>query len=244
MSTADQLKIQAQDIARAVSESEFKRLLGLPRSQNFTENVESVARAARDWYATNGNPYVAFARIPLNTVAPPRIELENSVTLHSGQLAQRLLNEEAHAIVVVAATAGPIVAEKIARHWEEGHPDEAFFLDRFASAVAEQLLQWSTTHLCRESESSQETLLPHLSPGCEDWDLTEQHLLMSLLSDDTRIGPIDLLSTGALRPQHSVLAALGVTRKKVLVVQKDICRSCNLTPCDFRRSPFGGERRL
>jgi hypothetical protein len=54
----------------------------------------------------------------------------------------------------------------------------------------------------------------------------------------TTLGPLELLSSGALRPQHSVLAALGVTRRAASSSAADLCRSCDLDPCAFRRAPF------
>jgi len=63
--------------------------------------------------------------------------------------------------------------------------------------------------LCRESEPRQETLLPHLSPGCGNWDIQDQHKLMDILAEGkTKIGPLRLMSSGALHPQYSVMAAL------------------------------------
>ncbi|MFI5184192.1 MAG: hypothetical protein ACHQNV_07335, partial [Vicinamibacteria bacterium] len=126
--------------------------------------------------------------------------------------------------------------------------DEAFFLDRFAVAAAEGLVGWAAAELCRGSEPAGETLLPHLSPGCGHWDLADQHRLMGLLtgctSDDktpsaiASLGPLSLLPSGALDPQHSVLAAFGVTRRVFAATPEDLCRSCDLDPCAFRRAPY------
>jgi hypothetical protein len=66
----------------------------------------------------------------------------------------------------------------------------------------------------------------------------DQHKLMAVLSSDTTVGPIRLLPSGALYPQHSVLAALGVSRKKYSQDSKEICQSCDLDPCAFRRASF------
>jgi hypothetical protein len=57
----------------------------------------------------------------------------------------------------------------------------------------------------------------------------------------TTLGPIDLLSSGALHPQHSLLAALGVTRRHYTSSAEGLCRSCDLDPCAFRRAPFTTE---
>jgi hypothetical protein len=62
---------------------------------------------------------------------------------------------------------------------------------------------------------------------------------MDILAEGkTEIGPLRLMSSGALHPQYSVMAALGVTRRKFAATPKDICRTCDLDPCAFRRAPY------
>ncbi len=106
---------------------------------------------------------------------------------------------EAHALVVLAATAGTEVAEEISRHWTEGRPDEAFFLDRLAVAVTEHLIHWSSAFLCRAGAPVQETLLPHLSPGCGDWDLSDQHRLAGVLEDGLQRRTIGGIAIGRVK---------------------------------------------
>jgi hypothetical protein len=166
------------------------------------------------------------------------VTLSEGTRFSSAALAERLAGGDAHALVALAATAGPEVAEEAKRLWREEKPDEAYFLDRFAAAVTERLVFHAAGLICRASERDGETLLPHLSPGCGHWDLADQPRLMGLLTEGAILGPMELLSSGALRPQHSVLAAIGVTRRKVVVVPQDLCRACDLDPCAFRRAPF------
>ncbi len=217
---------------------EYKRLLGLPRSRELEGDLLDRAQKAREWYANHGDPFVACRTIELNNISSPVVRLSEGTELTSVQLSERLRTGEAHALVVLAATAGTAVANEVATHWAQDRPDEAFFLDRFAVGVTEHLIQWSSAFLCRASEPSNETLLPHLSPGCGHWDLVDQHRLMALMTNDARLGPIELLPSGALHPQHSILAALGVTHRKFSATPRDICRSCDLDPCAFRRAPF------
>ena len=85
--------------------------------------------------------------------------------------------------------------------------------------------------------------MPHLSPGCGTWDLSDQHKLMELLagSDSGELGPLKMLSSGAIEPQHSVLAVMGVTHRNFAFTPEHLCRSCDLSPCAFRRAPFSNE---
>jgi hypothetical protein len=52
------------------------------------------------------------------------------------------------------------------------------------------------------------------------------------------IGPVTLLESGALRPQHSLLAALGVTRRAIVSTPESSCRSCDLAHCRYRRARY------
>lgn len=238
------LNVTAPEIEAAISTREYNRLLTMPRDRELEGELLNRATAARQWYAAHGHPFVASRRIDLGQVSSDSILLCNGVSLQSQVLAQRLIGGEAHALIVLAASAGPEVAEEVARHWNEGRPDEGFFLDRLAVAVTEQLLFWAAATLCRAFEAEQETVLPHLSPGCGHWNLADQHKLMSLLTgshETTALGPLEILESGGLRPVHSVLAAMGITRKNFVISPESLCRACDLSPCKFRRAPYSGQ---
>jgi len=244
MSETNLLPANGADLAAAVTQYEYNRLLQMPRTHDLEGELLDRANGARQWYATNGQPFVASRSVGIESLDGQTIHLTNKVELNSIRLADRLRSGEAKALVILAASAGPEVADEVSKGWADGRPDEAFFLDRFAVAVTEQLIQWSSAYLCRESESRQETLLPHLSPGCGNWDLEDQHKLMDILAEGkTEIGPLRLMSSGALHPQYSVMAALGVTRRKFAATPKDICRTCDLDPCAFRRAPYDSTQR-
>ena len=240
MSAAIALPASAAELATAVPEREYLRLLGLPRGRALEGDLLERANGAHDWYARHGQPFVATRRALVQGLGPASVTLETGVELQSTVLADRLREGEAHALLALGASAGREVAEETARLWANDRPDEAFFLDRFAVAVTECLVFWASATICRASEPAKETLLPHLSPGCGHWDLADQHRLMALLAGEeggTALGPVQLLPSGALRPQHSLLAALGVTHRKFATTPEALCRSCDLDPCAFRRAP-------
>ena len=240
MSAAIALPARAAELAAGVPEGEYLRLLGLPRARSLDGDLLDRARGARDWYAQHGRPFVATQRVGVRSVGPASVTLDPGTELRSVALADRLREGEAHALVALAASAGQEVADETKRLWASDRPDEAFFLDRFAVAVTERLVFWASATICRASEPARETLLPHLSPGCGHWDLADQHRLMALLTgeeDGTMLGPVQLLPSGALRPQHSLLAALGVTHRTFANTPEALCRSCDLDPCAFRRAP-------
>ncbi len=235
--------IKGSDITAAIKPKEYLRLLGLPRRYTLEGTMLERAQTARSWYIRYGKPFAASRRIELKKIDSPKVELSSGHELNSAALAYRLNNGDAHALMISAASAGTEVAKEVARLWAEGKPDEAFFLDRLAVAVAEYLIFHAAGELCRAIEPVHETLMPHLSPGCGSWDLADQHKLMELLtgSQSGELGPLKMLSSGAIEPQHSVLAVMGVTHRNFALTPELLCRSCDLDPCAFRRAPYSTE---
>lgn len=208
------LPVTGAELAGAIAPEEQARLLGLPRRRAFEGEIAERAAAARSWYAAHGRPFVAWRRVALLGVEDPRVMLSSGAVLTSAALSRRLAAAQADAVVVLAASAGPEVAEEADRLWQEERPDEAFFLDRFGASVAERLVRFGAEALARLGAEG-EMLLPHLSPGCSDWDLGDQHRLWALLfGDGEERGPLRILDSGGLFPRHSLLAGLGVTRRK------------------------------
>lgn len=245
------LRPQGAELAAGVSERELLRLLGLPRGRELVGELGESAEAARSWYAANGRPFAATRRHGVERMSAAAVRLEDGSELRSGALADGLRAVSGHAVVVVAVSAGREVAAESRRLWAADRPDEAYFLDRFAAAVTEALVLWVSGRECRAASSAGETLLPPLSPGCGRFEIGDQQRLLRLLGgepapdDRLRLGPIELLATGALDPPHSLLAALGVTRRALpTVAPEDLCRACALEPCGFRRTPFASQRAL
>ncbi|HQR23165.1 MAG TPA: hypothetical protein PK163_00165 [Steroidobacteraceae bacterium] len=245
MTVASILQVSGSDAAAAVSDAEFHRLLGVPRGREVPVEVAERAGLARRWYEEHGRPFVATRRLALAAISHDAVTLRSGDVLAGPALADRLRDGEAHALVVAAFSAGREVADEAARLWADARPDESYFLDRFAAAVVEQLVWRASAVLCADATATGEGLLQHLSPGCGRWDLSAQHALMALLlgttghqADAWSIGPIRLLESGALHPQHSLLAALGVTRRAIVVTSESACRNCDLRHCRYRRAAY------
>jgi hypothetical protein len=250
------LSVSASDAAAGVSDVEFTRMLGIPSGREVPEAVVECAALARGWYIEHGRPFIAARRVGLRAVGSQTVTLETDEVIGGAALAERLVAGEAHALVAIAVSAGREAADEAARLWADDRPDESYFLDRFAATVAEQLVWHASAALCGDATAAGEALLPHLSPGCGRWEISAQHQLMALLlggsmpadraahaadhDSDGRmtIGPLTLLDSGALRPQHSLLAALGVTRRAIVSTPESSCRSCDLAHCRYRRARY------
>ena len=108
---------------------------------------------------------------------------------------------------VAAITAGPEVEEEIASRWSEERVDEAYFLDRLAAGVVEQLA-------CDVG----------VSPGTGGWDLGRHRELMKALGHES---PVVVLPSGMLSPLHSMIA--------VVTGDSTTCGACSFR-CDLRRT--------
>jgi hypothetical protein len=234
------LEPRVAELAAQVTNDEYARLLLIPRHKLQDEDLAERARNARAWYAANGRPWIGARRVEVAALDEGRVRLATGQSFSSPALAERLRAADAHAVVAVAATAGPEAEAEYRRHWNEGRPDEGFFVERFAVGITEQLVRYASVWACRTGESSGETALFHASPGCGSWPLEEQARLMSVLAGDgqSRAGPVRMWPTGALSPAQSVLALVALTRKHVAPTPADGCRACDLNPCSFRRAPY------
>lgn len=238
------LEPRSPDLVAAVGERELQRLLGLPRGRALDGDLAARADAARAWYRGHGRAFAAAARVDVADVSTSVVRLADGSELRSPELAAGLRATRGHAVVALAVSAGREVAAEVARLWSGERPDEAYFLDRFATAVTEALVPWATGELCRLASGSGETLLPPRSPGCGRFEIGDQQCVVRLLGAAPvgdgrfRLGPIELLPTGALAPPQSLVAVLGVTRQPLTAATpEDLCRSCDLDPCSFRRTP-------
>jgi len=227
-------------VAAAVDPGEYRRLLGMPREGPLEGLLAERADWARAWYAEHGRPYRAARRHDLTVIDDQGVTLADGTRLQGKALVHHLRRYDCHGLVGVAVTAGPEVDRACAALWAEDRPDEAYFLERFGVAVVERLIFAATLEGCQTAESARETWTPHLSPGCGDWELAQQHTLWRAIFPDRSLGPIDLLPSGGLHPKNSLLAAAGITRGTVAPSPLDACRSCRLDRCRFRRAAYRG----
>ena len=240
MSALETVAPPAADVAAQVTPEEYARLLLMPRHKLQDEALAERAPAARAWYVQHGRPWSGARRVEVAELDGGAVTLATGATFASAALAERLRAGDTHAVVAVAATAGPEAEVEYRRHWTEGRPDEAFFVERFAVGVTEQLVRYAAAGACRAAERSGETALFQASPGCGSWPLEEQGRLMAVLAGEGQatVGPVHMWPTGALSPAHSVLALIGLTRRQVAPTPADACRSCDHDPCAFRRAPY------
>lgn len=231
-------RAEAARLAGAVRAVEYHRLLGLPRRRELQGALAERAAWARDWYARHGRPELRVRRFGIRELGVDMVQLEAGPRLASGTLAARLRHCRAHALVVMAATAGAEVGPACAERWRDGRPDEAWFLDRFAAAVVEHLV-WSVMRGdLRSLARAGEALAGHLSPGCGSWDLGEQRLLRDALFAADEPAAVTVLDSGALAPSCSQFAVAGVIRAAGDATVAERCHGCDLAACHYRRAAW------
>jgi hypothetical protein len=226
-----------------VQEPEYTRLLGYPKRHKLEGRPRELADWVRQWYAANGRPWIYARQIDHLELASERLRV-HSTEFASKQLHDQFIAAQAHTAVLVVVSAGKECEEKARQLWQEGKPDEYFFVEVYGSAVVEHLVTIASGRICGWADENGMAVLPHYSPGYSGWDISDQIKLWQLIRQKPeRAFPGDLrvLDTGMLQPKKSLLAVFGVTRHldKVRNLATLIpCENCSLPGCQYRRAPY------
>lgn len=223
-----------------VLEAEYNRLLGFPAHYVPEGRVRELADAARHWYAENGSPWV-YAREAAVETANGTLRIEGT-EFSSKRLHDQLIEAEATKALLVAVSAGKACEEKAQQLWQEGKPDEYFFMEVYGSAVVEHLITTTGARLCAWAAEHGMAVLPHYSPGYSGWEIRDQPGLFDLIRQGKDLAEtIEVMASGMLRPKKSLLAVLGITERLDLVrslAKLSPCESCSFPSCQYRRNPY------
>ncbi len=225
-----------------VQEAEYLRLLGYPRGHEPGARVRELMAWARDWYAQHGRPWACHRRVELQAGADA-LRLDG-VEFSSPRLREHLQQHQADAVVLVAVSAGRECEEHARELWHEGKPDEYFFLEIYGSAVVEDLVARTSGRLCDLAGHEGLMAVPHYSPGYAGWDVAEQNRLFELIAEGLSRpfpGPLEVLSSGMLKPKKSLLAVFGlapISAQAIAARAVTPCEGCSFTPCRYRRAAY------
>ena len=226
-----------------VQPAEYQRLLGYPRDWVIESRARELVEWARDWYGRHGQPWVYARELEAVDVTAESVCLDG-VAFASPRLSRTLRDAGAHAAVAVAVSAGPQLELEARNLWQEGKPDEYFFLEVYGSAVVEHLVTMTGARLCAWADGRCLAVLPHYSPGYPEWAIAEQPRLLDLIRRPRQrmpAVPLESLESGMLRPKKSLLAVFGVTSHVERVRRlTDLvpCENCSFSSCQYRRSPY------
>ncbi len=225
-----------------VAETEFRRLLGYPRGHEPSPRAQELAEGARRWFAEHGRPWMYHREATLD-VRGDTLRFDG-IEFRSPELRAYLRQAGAQRAVFIVVSAGRACEEHARRLWEESKPDEYFFLETFGSAVVESLVAAINGQVCADVERAGFSALPHYSPGYGTWDVSEQNALHELIMRGRRVElpePLEVLSSGMLRPKKSLLGIIGLTTQTTghhVPIARVPCINCSFTPCQFRRAPY------
>lgn len=224
-----------------VRDEEYRRLLGFPAEHELTDRAIDLMHRARSWYVQNGAAWIHIVGASVAVRGKDQVLLADTV-FHNARLATRLIDNDAKTAAIVAVSAGAELEQQANRSWQSGLPDEYFFFEIFGSAVVEALIAQVGAQLCRWAESQSATVLRHESPGCGNWDIAEQVLLLrtmkQLASRTFTLDQLEVLESGMLKPKKSQIAVFGISMNTVAATdrfQTASCSSCSLAGCEFRR---------
>jgi len=240
---AEALELASTHADLNVLPEEYVRLLGYPRGWALEGRALELADWARDWYSRNGRPWFYARQAESFEIRGDSVHIDG-VQFTSKRMQATLQRAEAHSVILVAVGAGPEAEEESRRRWEDGKPDEYFFLEIFGSAVVEHLTTSTGARLCGWAEQRDMAVLPHYSPGYPEWDIQDQPRLLHLMKQTQRHpfpSPVEVFDTGMLRPKKTLLAVFGLTRHSERLRRlTDLvpCENCSFGPCQFRRAPY------
>jgi hypothetical protein len=227
--------------AISVQPSEYWRLLGYPSGAAPTERAKELAQEARSWFEREGRPWLYFREVEINVQ-------DESVLIDGAEFCSPKLSEHfrefgVRSAVIAAVSAGAACEREARVRWEEGKPDEYFFLEMYGSAVVEHLVASLNARICGLADRDGLMAIPHYSPGYAGWDVAEQSLLFQRLiagRPEPFPGPLEVLSSGMLRPKKSLLAIVGLAPRRTgaSTVQRVPCETCSYSPCQYRRAPY------
>jgi len=233
-----------------IPERELMRLLHCPQDRPLQGPLRELVEEAKDWYWSNCRPWTYFRCFEVSGANGNFIHLGAHARLNCEVLARKFQSAQVDWVVVLAASAGVEIAERVSELWKDGYPDKSFVLDAFASGIVEQLTLASGFDLCAWGEAQEPKIfvLPHYSPGYKGWDLREQSILLDLLNSGPNSGPseglpgpLELLPSGMLLPQKSMIAMYGITSRGDRVARHGElcpCRQCSHPSCAYRRRPM------
>jgi hypothetical protein len=236
------MEIHDTQPAFEVREAEYLRLLGYPHGHEPGDRVRELMAGAREWYARHGQPWIALRESVLaNDAAGLRLD---GVTFSSRQLQEHFTRHDVRGAVLVAVSAGRDCEEHARQLWTEGKPDEYFFLEIYGSAVVEDLVARASGRICDLAAPRGLMAVPHYSPGYTGWDVAEQTQLFELIAgrlSQPFPGPLEVLSSGMLKPKKSLLGVFGLAPTRAGAAEGPAatpCEGCAFSPCSYRRAAY------
>jgi hypothetical protein len=176
-------------------------------------------------------PAVAYEIYPIAAMHPERIALEGGKAI-TGPLLPALF-PEARELVVLIATIGPSLEERVTGYAKGGQALRGTLLDGIGTAAVDRLIPESLRLIAAEVALRGYEISSPVNPGMPGFPVTEQWNLLSLVAA-REIG-VSLSSSGVLIPRKSASMVVGIGPKMTRWTQAEVCGRCSLrASCPYR----------
>lgn len=215
-----------------IDKSETKRYAGLKKSEFKEEIINEACELARLII----NPTGIWNMYDYDNKAQT-IETEPKFSLQGSSIEKHL--KECEKVILLAATLGIEVEEKITSLFEEGKYGLSIILDAAATAAIEQSADLMEKAIGDQVNRMGYKMKWRFSPGYGDWPIQQQPEMIKHSHGDA-IG-IHLTESMMLEPRKSITAVIGLYKLKDNCQNNNNaemthnCESCNRLDCSARR---------
>ena len=218
-----------------VDRAHYLRRLGYPKNYEVPEIIAQQMNEAAGWYAEHASPWLSVYEVNVS-LKNDQLEL-NGYKTNAPKIFKRFKKYEVTTALLIAATAGPEVDKQIAGLWSSDHPDRSFFLDSYASSVTESLIEAAVKEIKTWAGYKNLKVLSRYSPGYPGWELSEQKVLMQIISEqESGELPVSLTEANLLNPLKSQLSLVGLYATEESEPLKEVaCLTCTFDNCACRK---------
>jgi hypothetical protein len=178
-------------------------------------------------------PAVAYAIYPITAMEPDRISLEGGGAIEGPALPAIL--PEAKELIVLIATIGPVLEERVTEYAKGGQTLRSMVLDGIGTAAVDRLIPEAMKIIAAEVAKRGYEISSPVNPGMPGFPMTEQWNLLKL-APAQEIG-VSLSSSGVLIPRKSTSMVIGIGPKMTRWTQAEVCARCSLRKsCPYKIS--------
>ncbi|HUT96756.1 MAG TPA: hypothetical protein VMW60_01390 [Dehalococcoidales bacterium] len=169
-------------------------------------------------------PTVAYECYPIAAIHPDRISLEGDKAIEGPLLSATF--PEAREFIVLIATIGPRLEERVTEYSKGGKALRGVVLDGIGTAAVDMLIPEALRLIAAEVASRGYEISSPVNPGMPGFPMTEQWNLLEL-APAKEIG-VSLSSSGVLIPRKSTSMVVGTGPKMTRWTQAEVCGRCSL----------------
>jgi hypothetical protein len=178
-------------------------------------------------------PAVAYAIYTITAMEPDQISLEGGGAIEGPALPAIL--PEAKELIVLIATIGSVLEERVTEYAKGGKALRSMVLDGIGTAAVDRLIPEAMRILAAKVAERGYEISSPVNPGMPGFPMTEQWNLLKL-APAQEIG-VSLSSSGVLIPRKSTSMVIGIGPKMTRWTQAEVCARCSLRKsCPYKIS--------